>query len=68
MKELMRWPGIERLYGQVLRQSPVFAFDSTLGKKTGSKLEKPSSSDERPGEARWQALHRRVIEHVSAAH
>ncbi|NXD32452.1 PSD12 ATPase, partial [Spelaeornis formosus] len=63
-KELMRWPGIESLYGQTLRQSPVFAPDSTLGKKTGSKTEgKKVEEIEAPGVARWEELHKRVVEH-----
>ena len=61
----MRWPGIESLYGQTLRQSPVFAPDSTLGKKTGSKTEgKKVEEIEAPGVARWEELHKRVVEHV----
>lgn len=62
----MRWPGIESLYGQTLRQSPVFASGSQLGKKTGSKAEgKKAEELENPGDARWEELHKRVIEHVS---
>lgn len=65
--ELMRWPGIESLYGQTLRQSPVFASETTLGKKTGSKAEgKKAEEIERPGDYRWEELHKRVVEHVSA--
>ena len=67
-KELMRWPGIESVYGQTLRQSPVFASESLLGQKTGSKAEgKKAEEIERPGEARWEELHKRVVEHVSSS-
>ncbi|KAL1412904.1 proteasome regulatory particle subunit [Vanrija albida] len=59
-KELMRWPGIEELYGPTLRQSPVFARDSTLGVKTGDNKDEDSTG---PGNARWEALHNRVVEH-----
>ena len=62
----MRWPGIESLYGQTLRQSPVFAQDSKLGVKTGSKVEgKTTEEVSEPGVARWEELHKRVVEHVS---
>jgi 26S proteasome regulatory subunit N5 len=61
----MRWPGIESLYGQTLRQSPVFASETTLGKKTGSKAEgKKEDEIQRPGDYRWEELHKRVVEHV----
>ena len=61
----MRWPGIEALYGSTLRQSPVFAVESKLGVKTGSKAEgKETEKVENPGDARWEELHKRVIEHV----
>jgi len=63
-KELMRWPGIENLYGPTLRQSPVFAPGSKLGVKTGSKAEgKKPEEVEDAGDARWEELHKRVIEH-----
>jgi 26S proteasome regulatory subunit N5 len=67
-KELMRWPGIEKLYGPTLRQSPVFALDTTLGTKTGKTLADAPASEagkapSPPGVARWDALHKRVIEH-----
>jgi len=64
----MRWPGIESLYGPTLRQTPVFASESTLGVKTSSRTEeiKPEDST-RPGDARWEDLHKRVVEHVSSA-
>nr|XP_019012784.1 26S proteasome regulatory subunit N5 [Kwoniella pini CBS 10737]OCF51565.1 26S proteasome regulatory subunit N5 [Kwoniella pini CBS 10737] len=50
-KELMRWSGIEQLYGPTLRQSPIFA--------SGKKLEEI----ENPGQIRWEELHKRVTEH-----
>ena len=62
----MRWPGIESLYGPTLRQSPVFAQSSRLGIKTGAKAEgKKPEELANPGDARWEDLHKRVIEHVS---
>lgn len=61
----MRWPGIETLYGPTLRQSPVFAVDSKLGVKTGPKSEgKTTEAVDKPGDVRWEELHKRVIEHV----
>ncbi|RXK41577.1 26S proteasome regulatory subunit N5 [Tremella mesenterica] len=63
-KELMRWPGIESMYGPTLRSSPVFAAESLLGKKTGSNAEGKAEEDlAHPGMARWKQLHQRVIEH-----
>ncbi|GMK57752.1 hypothetical protein CspeluHIS016_0405860 [Cutaneotrichosporon spelunceum] len=65
-KELMRWPGIENLYGPELRKSPVFASDSQLGTKTGPRAEEERKKGTKvlpPGEARWEALHLRVVEH-----
>jgi 26S proteasome regulatory subunit N5 len=62
----MRWPGIEELYGPKIRTSPVFAPDSDLGKKTGTNAEgKKAEELEKPGEWRWEQLHKRVVEHVS---
>lgn len=64
----MRWPGIETLYGQTLRSSPVFAPDSKLGVKTGSKTEgKKPEEISQPGVTRWEDLHKRVVEHVRSA-
>lgn len=64
----MRWSGIEGIYGPTLRQSPVFALGSTLGKKIGT-TEKSHKDVEKnfdnPGDARWDQLHMRIIEHVS---
>jgi 26S proteasome regulatory subunit N5 len=68
-KELMRGPGIESLYGPTIRQSPIFAPSSVLGKKTGSKAEgKKAEELDNPGEQRWEELHKRVVEHVSFLH
>nr|XP_019045606.1 26S proteasome regulatory subunit N5 [Kwoniella bestiolae CBS 10118]OCF24536.1 26S proteasome regulatory subunit N5 [Kwoniella bestiolae CBS 10118] len=63
-KELMRWSGIDQLYGPTLRQSPIFASGSTLGKKTGIKAEgKKAEEIDNPGQVRWEELHKRVTEH-----
>ncbi len=35
--ELMRWPGIEELYGPILRQSPVFSSTSSSVQEQGKK-------------------------------
>lgn len=66
-KELMRWSGIEGIYGPTLRQSPIFAPGSTLGKKIGvtEKSQKDAEKFDNPGDARWDRLHKRIIEHVS---
>lgn len=62
----MRWPGLQESYGKALRESPVFASSSDLGKKTGGSAEGVKSDDlARPGDRRWDELHKRVIEHVS---
>lgn len=42
--ELMRWPGIEALYGDLLKSTPIFAGSAEA-------------------DARWKALHARVVEH-----
>ncbi|ODO05584.1 hypothetical protein I350_04641 [Cryptococcus amylolentus CBS 6273] len=64
-KELMRWKGIEDIYGTTLRQSPIFAPGSTLGKKIGvtEKAKKTTEEFENPGDKRWEELHKRVVEH-----
>ncbi|KAG7529685.1 hypothetical protein FFLO_05491 [Filobasidium floriforme] len=49
-KELMRWPGIEAIYGPTLRESSVFSQSIAEGE-----------ADD--GTKRWNALHQRVIEH-----
>ncbi|KAI5454930.1 proteasome regulatory particle subunit [Naganishia albida] len=50
-KELMRWPGVESLYGPTLRESDVFAPSSG------------AAGVEDAGTKRWENLHQRVIEH-----
>ncbi|KAJ9092508.1 hypothetical protein QFC19_008721 [Naganishia cerealis] len=50
-KELMRWPGVESLYGPILRESDVFAPSSG------------AAGVEDAGSKRWDNLHKRVIEH-----
>ncbi|MBW0509753.1 hypothetical protein O181_049468 [Austropuccinia psidii MF-1] len=59
--ELMRWPGIQELYGPVLRKSKVF------GPKGSNGLEGDIADDDDdevdPGQMRWQELHKRVVEH-----
>lgn len=49
----MRWPGIEAIYGPTLRESSVFSQSIAEGE-----------ADD--GTKRWNALHQRVIEHVSS--
>ena len=61
----MRWPGLETLYGPTLRQSPVFSEHSTLGAKTEAKADEKKTEVEKPGNLRWEELHKRVIEHVN---
>jgi 26S proteasome regulatory subunit N5 len=51
----MRWPGIEAIYGPTLRESSVFSQSIAEGE-----------ADD--GTKRWNALHQRVIEHVSSRH
>ncbi|ORY31371.1 hypothetical protein BCR39DRAFT_571286 [Naematelia encephala] len=66
-KELMRWPGIETLYGPTLRQTPVFSPNSKLGIKTGSIAEgKRPEELSNPGDARWEDLHKRNIRVIAA--
>ncbi|KAL7423115.1 proteasome regulatory particle subunit [Cryptotrichosporon argae] len=63
-KELMRWPGIQEIYGPTLRQSAVFSSNSTLGMKTGKEVGREADdTPANPGDARWDQLHKRVIEH-----
>jgi 26S proteasome regulatory subunit N5 len=46
--ELMRWPMVQQIYGNELRQTDIFAVDKGDGK----------------GQERWEALAKRVTEHV----
>ncbi|KAJ9476582.1 26S proteasome regulatory subunit RPN5 [Pseudozyma hubeiensis] len=54
--ELMRWPGIEELYGPLLKSSPTFSSKASAT---------PSSSTTpvKDGPHRWEQLHKRVVEH-----
>ncbi|SAM61718.1 probable RPN5-26S proteasome regulatory subunit [Ustilago bromivora] len=56
--ELMRWPGIETLYGPLLRQSPTFNPASKPKIAPSKEGEKPKE-----GNHRWEELHKRVVEH-----
>ena len=56
--ELMRWPGIESLYGDSLRKTKAFGSGSVMG--IDGDVEEVISK----GEARWDDLHNRVVEHV----
>lgn len=58
MPELMRWPGIETLYGPLLRQSPTFNPASKPKIAPSKEGEKPKE-----GNHRWEELHKRVVEH-----
>ncbi|KAL8293413.1 hypothetical protein RQP46_000114 [Phenoliferia psychrophenolica] len=58
--ELMRWPGIELLYGESLRKTKVFGPKGTVGIE-GDIEEVDSEGDK--GDKRWEVLHARVIEH-----
>ncbi|KAH9460310.1 hypothetical protein MJO29_004298 [Puccinia striiformis f. sp. tritici] len=59
--ELMRWPGIQELYGPVLRKSKVFGGKGIQGLE--GDIEEDVEVDGNPGEVRWQELHKRVVEH-----
>lgn len=59
--ELMRWPGIQELYGPVLRKSKVFGPKGSPGFDGDIEDDPDEAAD--PGEARWQELHKRVVEH-----
>ncbi|EST06501.1 Proteasome component (PCI) domain protein [Kalmanozyma brasiliensis GHG001] len=54
--ELMRWPGIEELYGPLLRQSPTFSSTENAAPAQEGKSPKD-------GAHRWDQLHKRVVEH-----
>lgn len=60
--ELMRWPGIQELYGPTLRKSKVFGPKSTPG--IAGDIEEDVEGISDAGEIRWQELHKRVVEHV----
>lgn len=59
--ELMRWPGIQELYGPTLRKSKIFGSKGTAGVPGDIEEDVEAGSD--PGETRWQELHKRVVEH-----
>ncbi|KNZ60315.1 hypothetical protein VP01_1571g2 [Puccinia sorghi] len=59
--ELMRWPGIQELYGPSLRKSKVFGPQGILGLE--GDIEEDVEEGTNPGESRWQELHKRVVEH-----
>ncbi|EGG09295.1 uncharacterized protein MELLADRAFT_77173 [Melampsora larici-populina 98AG31] len=59
--ELMRWPGIQELYGPTLRKSKIFGPKGTAGVPGDIEEDVEAGSD--PGETRWQELHKRVVEH-----
>lgn len=61
----MRWPGIEELYGESLRQTKVFGPKGTVGVE-GDIEETDAVGDQ--GDKRWEVLHGRVIEHVRCPH
>lgn len=55
--ELMRWPGIESLYGDSLRKTKAFGSAGVVG--IAGDVEETESH----GDARWEDLHNRVVEH-----
>ncbi|KAH9823925.1 PCI domain-containing protein [Melampsora americana] len=59
--ELMRWPGIQELYGPTLRKSKIFGPKGTAG--VPGDIEEYVEAGGDPGETRWQELHKRVVEH-----
>ncbi len=59
----MRWPGIEGLYGQSLRQTTVFGSKGTAGVQGDIE----EDAEEAKGDKRWEVLHDRVVEHVSTS-
>lgn len=60
--ELMRWPGIEALYGSSLRRTKVFGGAGTSPVDSGD-IEEDGSAGKSKGEKRWEVLHERVVEH-----
>ncbi|KDE09163.1 hypothetical protein MVLG_00876 [Microbotryum lychnidis-dioicae p1A1 Lamole] len=57
--ELMRWPGIEGLYGASLRQTKVFGPTGVAG--VAGDIEEDSKHSQ--GDKRYEVLHDRIIEH-----
>lgn len=60
--ELMRWPGIEDVYGKHLRATPVFGAAPAPTADANGEATKPTGGDAR-GAKRYAALKDRVIEH-----
>ncbi|SNX81901.1 probable RPN5 - 26S proteasome regulatory subunit [Melanopsichium pennsylvanicum] len=56
--ELMRWPGIETLYGPMLRQTATF-----LPTSTSQTVKVEDGKTVKDGNHRWEELHKRVVEH-----
>lgn len=59
--ELMRWPGIESLYGESLRKTKVFGPKGVAGVEGDVEEDEKESN----GDKRYEVLHDRVVEHVS---
>lgn len=57
--ELTRWPRIESLYGELLRQTRIFGPNGVQGVK--GDIEQEITDGE--GEKRYAELHKRVVEH-----
>jgi hypothetical protein len=60
--ELVVWNNIEGLYGEALRQTKVFGPAGTAG--VDGDIEEDAKHGK--GDKRWQVLHDRIVEHVSA--
>lgn len=60
--ELVVWNNIEGLYGEALRQTKVFGPVGTAG--VDGDIEEDAKHGK--GDKRWQVLHDRIVEHVSA--
>ncbi|BGP31089.1 proteasome regulatory particle subunit [Rhodotorula toruloides] len=58
-KQLQRWPNVEALYGEALRQTKVFGAKGTKG------VEHDIEEDEKhaKGDKRWKVLQDRIVEH-----
>ncbi|GAC73807.1 26S proteasome regulatory complex, subunit RPN5/PSMD12 [Moesziomyces antarcticus T-34] len=57
--ELMRWPGIETLYGPMLRETATFNAATPAAKSNAG----AGAATVRDGNHRWEQLHKRVVEH-----
>jgi len=58
--ELMRWPGIQELYGPSLRQTRIFGEKGTPALDVGDVQE---TEEDCRADKRWKDLHSRVVEH-----